>query len=166
MKTLLSVVLGASLALAGCQTTPAASTSKRESQVQRSLPTPQYLPETARILVRRKMQAHGDDMTVLLWAMLFLDFQSAGEIAEAMAAEPRFARPTGADPTELNAQLPASFFEMQDELGKRAKALVDLSGAVVAEPDAFAKAYGELAQTCIRCHTAYLHEPPPTGANP
>lgn len=101
---------------------------------------------------------HGNDMADLLWATLFLDNQSVYEIAENLRATPRLARPITNDATELNSQLPTEFFALQDQLALQAEALSQ--GALAQDPDAMAAAYGALAQTCVRCHSVYLTEPP------
>jgi len=162
------LALFAVLGLVGCKTTPASevASSAEASDTWRSpsgklmprLETPEKIPWAARLSVSRKMRNHGDDMTVMLWAMLFLDFGSAGEIAEAIADEPKLARPLEPDSDDVNAMLPQQFYDLQDELRAKAAALVELSDAVVPEPDAFAKAFGELTATCVRCHTVYLHD--------
>ena len=57
----------------------------------------------ARALVHQKMANHSKQMTELVWAVVLLDFRSTVELAKAMALEPRIARPTSGDATELNA---------------------------------------------------------------
>lgn len=172
MRLLMCALATSLIALGACKTTsstPAASPAKAESGGKwkspsgRDMPTlqqPQKLPASARMSIARKMQNHGDDMTVMLWAMLFLDFESAGEIADAIATEPRLARPLdgGGGGGDVNTMLPPRFFELQDDLRSRAANLVALSSTVAPEPEAFAGAFGELAATCVRCHTVYLNQ--------
>ena len=122
------------------------------------MPEPQHLPAAARDLLTEKMINHGNDMADLLWATLFLDDQSVHDIAEHLRQAPRLARPIHQDATELNASLPAEFFDLQDKLAEQATALAE--SAAAKDPNAMAAAYGALAETCVRCHSLYLTEPP------
>jgi hypothetical protein len=123
----------------------------------RIFPEPGHIPAMARALLKDRMRLHGDDMSDLMWAVLFLDHQSARAIAEDIAATPRFARPTAGDDEILNASLSPEFFDMQDALTEDAKALAD--AASKGEERRVAELFGRLATTCVRCHVAYLHEP-------
>ena len=67
-----------------------------------------HIPELARSLIRERMHLHGDDMNDLLWAVLFLDYDSMRAIAEDLASAPKFARPL--TPDDLNATIPPAFF--------------------------------------------------------
>jgi cytochrome c556 len=124
---------------------------------ERMLPAPDHLPSSARALLTEKMINHGDDMSDLLWATLFLDDDSVRDIADHIRSSPKLARPITRDATELNSRLPAEFFALQDELAMRAEELAE--SAETGDPDAMAAAYGALAQTCVRCHAIYLAEP-------
>lgn len=168
--------LGLVLALAGCksgggaqpQPEPAASRPTdqppplpplerdRPLHETRHLRTPAHLPETARDLVWEKMQGHGTDTTLLLWAVLFLDYEGAAELSRGLLAEPRFSRPIAPDDSTLNALLPPAFFDLQDELAAKAKALVEVAAKRERDGVALSKAYGELTSVCVRCHAAYL----------
>ncbi len=125
-----------------------------------SLPESNYLPETARDLLAERMLNHGNDMSDLLWATLFLDEDSVRDIAEHIKATPRFARPIEKDATELNSSLPQEFFQLQDELIARATDLAEIASSH--DANGMAAAYGALTQTCVRCHSLYLGEPPVT----
>ena len=97
-------------------------------------------------------------MSDLVWAMLFVDDDSVAEIAENIATQPRIARPTTNDATELASRLPTSFFDLQDELVTTAERLSKEARAKDVANMAYA--YGALTATCVRCHAAYLSEPP------
>jgi hypothetical protein len=126
----------------------------------RKLPAPAHLPETARDLLTERMMNHGNDMSDLMWATLFLDDQSVADIADHISTTPRFARPLTRDATELNSLLPPEFFELQDQLVERATELAE--NARRKDADAMAASYGALMQTCVRCHSVYMSEPPAT----
>lgn len=104
------------------------------------------------------MTAHGQDMSDLVWAMVFLDERSIADIADNITRQPKLARPTLYDASELASRLPLGFFDMQDALTEHATAL----GAAAAEGDldAMTAHYGDVMATCVRCHAAYLNDPP------
>jgi hypothetical protein len=120
------------------------------------LPAPDYLPEIARDLLRRKMERHGKDAKDLLFSVTLLQYDMARTAAQSISAEPRLVRPTeGSSDAELNSLLPPRFFDLQDEARKHAQAL-----AIAAEKrdhKALAQSYGKLMETCVSCHAAYLH---------
>jgi cytochrome c556 len=148
---LLASTLGA--ALGACQAGGAAS----DRGSPRAMPRPERLPAAARALLDQRMQRHGAAMSDMLWATLFLDHDSAREIAVEIASEPRLARPFERDATQLNALMPERFFELQDELVANAEALAKV--AETRDADGLAEAMARLTSTCIRCHSAYLGEP-------
>lgn len=105
------------------------------------------------------MRLHGDDMSDLMWSVLFLDHESTHAIAEDIARTPRIARPLEGeqDMNDLNHVLSPAFFEIQDELVEHSKALA----AAASEKDRVkvADEFGDLMKTCVRCHSTYLNEP-------
>ncbi len=120
---------------------------------------PKPLPKLARLALRNRMQNHGDDMESLLWSTLMLDYESTDGIAARMAGAPILSRPTDADLDTINAMLPPEFFGLQDQL---ASSIQGLRTAAKAKDDvALATQYGEITQTCIRCHSLYLRFPGP-----
>ncbi len=120
---------------------------------------PKPLPKLARLALRNRMQNHGDDMESLLWSTLMLDYESTDGIAARMANAPTLSRPTDADLDTINAMLPPEFFGLQDQL---ATSIAGLRAAAKAKDDAaLATQYGEITQTCIRCHSLYLRFPGP-----
>lgn len=132
-----------------------------DAQRNRKLPAPAHLPEAARGLLSERMMNHGNDMSDLMWATLFLDDQSVRDIADHIRTSPRFARPLSRDATELNSLLPAEFFALQDQLVVRATDLAE--AAERRDAEAMAASYGALMQTCVRCHAVYMSEPPGTN---
>jgi cytochrome c556 len=121
---------------------------------ERHLPAPP-LSLTARAIIHQKMANHSKQMTELVWAVVFLDYEQAARQASAIAAEPRFARPITGDATELNTVLPPRFFDLQDQLRLRARTLEAI--ARTRDPNATARAFGALADSCVSCHAVYLN---------
>jgi hypothetical protein len=100
------------------------------------------------------MKDHKADMSALTFAVVLLDRPGAERLARSIAASPRLARPSER-PDELNSLLPPRFFELQDQLRRRAD---DLAAAARSGDDAaMAKAYGALSETCVACHATYLN---------
>jgi cytochrome c556 len=118
---------------------------------------PEYLSGTARALLRSRMASHVRDMNGLVSAIMMLDYPLIGEEAERIASDASLSRPLSNDATELNAALPALFFDEQDQLRTRARALVGASRAL--DPFQVAQAYGQLSQACVRCHAVYRAGP-------
>jgi hypothetical protein len=155
METFFRVRTGALLSL--ILSSACAGTGAEQARA-RKLPAPDHLPETARSLLTERMLNHANDMSDLMWATLFLDDQSVQDIADHIRTTPRFARPLTNDATELNVLLPAEFFALQDELSVRASELAE--SARRRDADAMAASYGAVMQTCVRCHSVYMSEPP------
>jgi hypothetical protein len=120
------------------------------------MPAPANLSAAVRSVIADRMRGHGDDMSVLQWAVLFLDYDAARSLANAIATEPRLARPLAGDDTLLNSALPPEFFVLQDQLAAKARELAQIAEKRPPDGAGLAKAYGELAETCVRCHSAYL----------
>jgi len=135
---------------------PASGTKSAEAQQSLGLPAPDYLPELARDMLRRKMERHGKDAKDLLFSVTLLQYDLARAAAQSISSEPRLVRPSpGASDAELNSLLPERFFVLQDEARTRAQAV-----AIAAEKrdnKALAENYGKLMETCVSCHAAYLH---------
>jgi hypothetical protein len=103
------------------------------------------------------MERHGEELTYLLANVLLLQYDDAAELAQLLADEPKLGRAAPGDVDSLNALLPESFFVFQDQLRERAKALA-LAARARAD-SAFVKAFGAVAETCVGCHSSYLHDP-------
>ena len=117
------------------------------------LPPPGTLSPGARSLLHARMQRHGEEMQGLSRAVVLLDYDAVAERARRVAEEPQLARPLSRDATELNAQLPGRFFELQDRLKAESTRLQ--SAAQAHQPAAMAEAFGALSQTCVECHATY-----------
>lgn len=126
----------------------------------RKLAEPDYLPPLARQLLRSKMARHGEDMLGLVTAVTLLQRERAKALATDIANEPRLVKPIAGGESDLNAALPMQLFTLQDELRMRAKAVAEATS----KPDdmALARALGKVTETCVACHSAYLHPPAAT----
>lgn len=118
------------------------------------LPAPDYLPETARALLRKKMARHGQDARDLMFGVTLLRYDVARATAQRIASEPRIDRPAAGSEDEPAAFLPERFFVLQDEARRRAQAVA--AAAEKKDDQALAESYGLLLQTCVSCHSAYL----------
>ncbi|WP_375764862.1 cytochrome c [Archangium gephyra] len=118
------------------------------------LPAPDYLPESARALLRKKMARHGQDARDLMFGVTLLRYDVARAAAQHIASEPRLERPEAGGEDEPTAFLPERFFVLQDEVRRRAQALA--AAAEKKDDAAIAESYGLLMQTCVSCHSAYL----------
>jgi hypothetical protein len=104
------------------------------------------------------MHRHADSMESLLWSSLNLQYELIVQRSEWVVGEPRIARPQASDEPDLvNQALPARFFDLQDDLHRQAGELG--RAATRRDDEGIARAYGELASTCIRCHGLYLRLP-------
>jgi hypothetical protein len=108
-------------------------------------------------MLSRKMERHGDQLTMLMVSVVLLSYDAAELFAEEMAREPKLSRPGPDDAGTLNALLPKEFFTHQDTLIERANALGRAARA--RDDQALVQAFGALAQTCVACHAAYLNDP-------
>lgn len=104
------------------------------------------------------MVSHGVDMTNLLWAVLFDDREMTERLARSIGEGPKIARPIRQDATEMNSRIPPAFFEMQDALSEAAVALAAVAARKEAGDAEIASAFGQVTQTCVRCHSAFLSE--------
>jgi len=117
---------------------------------------PDRIPPVLASLLEARMVGHGDDLEWLLANVLMLNRENVEIWATGLAKTPLIARPTGADNDTLNAQLPARFFDLQDDLKKAA---TDLATAAHGHDDrAMSKAFGRLTETCVACHSVYLDD--------
>ncbi|MDY7226252.1 cytochrome c [Hyalangium rubrum] len=134
----------------------AAEPKKKVSEAKASpgLPAPDYLPESARGLLRKKMERHGQDARDLMFGVALLQYDVARATALRISAEPRLVRPIAGGEDDLNALLPERFFVLQDEARTRAQAVA--AAAEKKDDKALAESYGRLMETCVACHAAYL----------
>jgi hypothetical protein len=147
-----STTSSAPAAKAAAPTEPATPTAPPKE-----LPQRQDLPLVLRETLRASMDRHGEELTFLLADVILLQYDQAEQLAELLANEPKLGRPTPGDKDSLNALLPESFFVHQHQLGERAKLLAK---AAREQDDAgLVKAFGALTETCVGCHSSYLHDP-------
>lgn len=121
---------------------------------------PEWIPSEAREMLTARMRRHGEEMMFLVVSVLILSYDSAEEMAEEIAAEPKIGRPGAGESGTINALLPQRFFEFQDELRERADAVSDAAHAK--DHVRLVRAYGQLAETCVGCHAAYMESEPPS----
>ncbi len=161
MRRLLVVLI----VVMGCTSWGADAKSAPKAKVaaaKKSLGAPTYLGPIARQLLKQRMARHGRDMMALVQSVLFLDRDTVQRLAGEIATEPRLTRPIAGGEDDLNASLPDRFFVLQDELRSRAQALLEVSKK--GDDAAMASRLGELTQTCVACHSAYLEPAPPPSA--
>lgn len=125
-----------------------------EARAGPGLPAPDYLPESARGLLRKKMERHGQDARDLMFGVTLLQYDVARAAALRISAEPRLVRPIAGGEDDLNALLPERFFVLQAEARTRAQAIA--AAAEKKDDKALAEGYGRLMETCVSCHSAYL----------
>lgn len=147
-RVLLACAVASSLALAG------GAPKKAEPPVKKGLQAPGYLSPLARSLLKRRMERHGSDMLRLVQSVLFLDRAQTQRLAAEIAAEPRLTRPMPGEEDDLNRSLPERFFVLQDELRLKAKELAAQTPS--ADDVALSQRLGDLMETCVSCHSAYL----------
>lgn len=121
---------------------------------------PEWIPSEAREMLAARMRRHGEEMMFLVVSVLILSYDSAEQMAEEIAAEPKIGRPGAGESGTINALLPARFFEFQDELRDRADVVSDAAHAK--DHMRLVRAYGQLAETCVGCHAAYMESEPPS----
>lgn len=133
---------------------PKNSALAKKTTPKQGLEAPSYLSPLARQVLKQRMKRHGNDMLTMVRSVLFLDHETTQRIAAELAAEPRLTRAIAGGSDDVNAALPERFFVLQDELRSRA---LDLAAAAKGGDDAkLAARLGEVTQTCVSCHSAYL----------
>ncbi len=126
-----------------------------EAAAQANLPAPEWLPLEAREMLSAGMQRHGEEMMLLLVSVMMLQHEDTELLAQQVASTPRLGRPAPGESGTLGSLLPARFFELQDELQARARAMAD--AARTKDDSRIVRAYGQLAETCVSCHSVYLN---------
>ncbi|WNG37074.1 hypothetical protein F0U61_27910 [Archangium violaceum] len=125
-----------------------------EAKEHPGLPAPDYLPEAARTLLRKKMGRHGLDARDLMFGVTLLRYDVVRAAAQRIASEPRLVRPEAGAEDDPSTFLPERFFVLQDEVRMRAQAVA--AAAEKRDDTALAESYGLLVQTCVSCHSVYL----------
>jgi hypothetical protein len=146
---------------AACATAPAEPPQRAQLVRAISAPSrlspPAHLPDEARLILRNIMGSHSQNMANLVSAIMILNYDQIRNGAEAVASDASLARPLTGDATELNALLPAAFFDKQDQLRSEAHQLAGAAGQQSAL--AVASSYGRLSETCVGCHAVYRGSP-------
>jgi hypothetical protein len=120
-----------------------------------ALPAPEWLPDEAKEMLSSRMQRHGEEMMLLLVSVMMLQHGDTEILAEQVAAEPRLGRPAAGETGTVSAMLPVRFFDLQDELQVRAHAMAEV--ARTSDAVRIVRAYSQLAETCVTCHSVYLN---------
>jgi cytochrome c556 len=141
--------------LTACATTPKAPPASASS-VSPALPEREDLPPEAREALTARMLRHGDQMGALSLAVVLLDYEVVRLLAARMIDEPVLGRPLAGDDKSLNARLPKSFFVHQDQLSGATRAL--LAAANQTDDARLVAAFARVADGCVSCHSAYLHD--------
>jgi hypothetical protein len=158
-----------SLVVLSCSTTgqrppPDARPTSVAAPLSTRLLPPADLPGPVRQVLQSLMAQHRSDMTDLVAASMGVLYEDMARAADRVAAT-SISRPLTGDATELNAFLPARFFDLQDELVLRAR---NLAGAARQHDRATtASAYAAISETCLNCHAIYRdarRQPAATGA--
>jgi hypothetical protein len=142
-----------------CAASPkhAPETAAQPTRVPRpELRQPTWLPPEAREMLTRRMLRHAQDMSYLVNGVVLLEHDVVLELSERMAAEPRLGRPAPGEQGTLGALLPSRFFDLEDELRERARALGEAARAK--DDTGLVHAYGQLVGTCVSCHALYLQD--------
>jgi hypothetical protein len=109
-------------------------------------------------MLTSRMHRHAQDMMFLVASVVLLNHDVAADLSGGIADEPRLARPAAGERDSLNALLPRRFFELDDELRERSRAVA--TAAKLKDDALLAKAYGQLVETCVSCHAVYLQDQP------
>ena len=128
----------------------------KPSQPPWDLPSRRGLPPAARDLLSEKMERHADQMTLLFMSVVLLNYSAAESLADAVAREPRFKRPSQNEQDSLNTLLPKRLFALEEQLTRRAREVTQAAAA--RDQKKLVSTFGALAETCVACHSAYLYE--------
>jgi hypothetical protein len=162
---LLALLVPAALSCAASTPAPkpppaaAAGEKPTEPGARLELREPGWLPPEGREMIAARMQRHAEDMMFLMASVVLLNHEVAAQLSDGIANEPRLARPAAGERDTLNALLPGGFFELEDELRERSRAVA--VAAKLKDNARLTKAYGQLVETCVSCHAVYLQDRPP-----
>ena len=145
MRFGLGLVLGATLAFA----VSAGARSRRAAKVYQ-LPKPGWMTPAARAALRQKMRRHAVLADRLTRAVIMLQNDKARRLVDQIQAVPPIIRPAEGEPDPL--KIPQQFFAFQDAFRTQAQAM---AGAASKGAMAMAGAFGQLAETCVKCHWVY-----------
>jgi cytochrome c556 len=122
------------------------------------------LPGPARRAIGQRMANHASDLNLLLNSILILDYDAVSDRATRIATAPQLTRPGAGETSTLNTTIPSHFYDLQDGMIAQAKLLAE--AATHKDDVKMAKAFGQMAQNCVACHSAYLFQPPAQPAKP
>ncbi len=121
------------------------------------LPPPTSLSSPMRSLLHARMLRHRLDLEGMSRAIVRLAYDEVAAAARRVLDEPALARPSAGDASEINAELPEGFFELETAL--RAGAEAAEAAARRRDPNELARAHAQLASTCAACHGLYVGGP-------
>ncbi len=143
MRTLLLVAALAAPAFAQGSIFPDKNTQNAARQLD-----PKAVSFEARAFLKLKMKAHAKEAQQLALAVALVRLPEVARLAQDIALEPRLDPAAGSA-----AKLPPRFFELQDELRKRATALSEAAKAN--EMSGTLERYSALVENCMACHAAF-----------
>ena len=143
MRTLLLVAALAAPAFAQGSIFPDTNTRNAARQLE-----PKEVSAEARALLKTKMKNHAKEAQQLSLAVALVRLPEVARLAQDIAVEPRLDPAAGSA-----AKLPPRFFELQDELRKRATALSEAAKAN--EMSGTLERYTALVENCMACHAAF-----------
>lgn len=135
------------------------------AEVARRLPAPEHVTAETQAEIDARMRRHGETMSNLVRAVVLLDRPSIRALASRIADEEIIARASKATRENHQLGLPSEFFAEQTVLTGTARQLAAVA-ADQGDDEMLAQRFSQLTQTCVRCHSVYLHgrpEPQPFG---
>jgi hypothetical protein len=151
----LALVLGCASKSSTAVPTVALDASPRPTETA-NLPAREALSLSARMLLSARMQRHGESMVALMNSVVVLDWTEVKRATERLIDEPMIAPPLPGNEDSFNNQLPPSFFVHQQTLLSSIRSLHE--AAVHRDDHELKVAFNGVADACIQCHSAYLHE--------
>jgi hypothetical protein len=120
------------------------------------MPSRPQLPREARELLAGRMERHADQMAMLMFSVVLLNYPAAEALAEEVSREPRLLAPGEGEEGTLASALPARLFTLEEAFARQARTVRDAARAQ--DEDALVKGFGALTGTCVACHSAFLYE--------
>ena len=144
MRMLLGAALGLAV-VAGAALAQSSASPLDDSQ------PPELAPDDGRGALRRRMSRHGAMLDALAVATLRLDRKKVAELAAGLERDTGLGAWPGPD---AGVAARTSLAQLESELRTRSRALAEVAGrGVDAELPA---AFGNLMETCVRCHARAL----------
>ncbi|MFO0593891.1 MAG: hypothetical protein U0228_01265 [Myxococcaceae bacterium] len=109
---------------------------------------PEVLSNENKAFLKGKMKNHIKDMKDLSIAVATVKLKEVERLAQGIANAPRLDRNMGEA-----SKLPTRFFDLQDELKKKAQTLADAGKAN--DMNASLAGYQDLISTCVMCHATF-----------